>query len=732
MKKLFTICALLLFIGIFCFLNAGMKRLTFEQVYLDEGEKIVGELPGDEEWNESNSFLIKEDNKIYRIAANNGKKTVALDPAEYADLLGVDFDLLDPAHRSHDLQSFLFLKDDDIYLFSRSQNKLQQLTKTAGPEKNPRFSPNRKYIAYTLDGNLYVYDLGTKKHLQITSDGSNEILNGESSYVYHEEVIGRRQHYKAFWWSPNSDKIVFMRFNQAKVPLFPIFRSKGIYGELEEQRYPKAGYPNPTVQIGIADVGKAQQGQKQKSAIEWIPFPDAKDHYLAFPTWNQSSSKIFFQWLNRDQNHLKILAYDTRTKKIQQLYEEHQKTWIDFLEEGDSYFLKNGDFIIRSSKDGWYHLYLFTKDGRESQLTNGQWSVSRIEYVDENRGIIYFSAQKEDSTQTHCYRVTWKNKKIHRLTTETGNHQVRISPRGEFFIDIHSSINRPPRMDLRNIKGKLIRTIADTYCPSSKQYQLATVELFRIPTSDGIQLPAVWLLPPGLDKKGNRKYPVVFTIYGGPGAASVRNRFPRVGRFFTAQHDIIVISVDHRGSSHFGKKGMDLMHRCLGKWEMLDYIECVKYLRQLPFVDGQKIGITGGSYGGYVSALAVTKYPGYFQYGIAGASVIDWRLYDSIYTERYMDTPQDNQGGYDKASVLSYIDSYRSGSLRVDHGMMDDNVHMQNTIQFVDRVIRAGKRLEVMYYPGQRHGYRGETRNDVARADLDFWLRKFYPCQQLQ
>jgi dipeptidyl-peptidase-4 len=312
------------------------------------------------------------------------------------------------------------------------------------------------------------------------------------------------------------------------------------------------------------------------------------------------------------------------------------------------------------------------------------------------------------------------------LTDKAGQHRIKISPAGNYFIDDYSAVEFPSRVDLRTGKGKLIRQLGDSQTPAMATYDLAQKHLFKIKTYDGYDLPAVWLLPPGFDK--TKKYPVVFSIYGGPGFSSVMNFYTFRGSLrdhFLAQQGIIVFSVDHRGSGHFGKKGMDLMYRCFGKWEMHDYIEAVKYLRTLPFVDSQRIGITGGSYGGYLTALALTNASDYFQYGIAGASVIDWALYDSIYSERYMDTPRNNEEGYKNASVLSYIDKYKNNTLLITHGTMDDNVHMQHTIQFIDKAEDAGKMFEVMLFPGERHGSRSK-RVIEAKMELDFWLRKFF------
>lgn len=715
MKRPFLI--MFLAAGIVCAYPGELKKLSFGQVFQKEGEKLTRDLPKIEEWLDNEYYYQVEDDKTFKVHGRSGRARLILEPADYTRVLGNEgFDLLEDADRTKDLNQFLFIKDKDIFLYLRKEKRLTQITDTKEEEKNPTFSPDGKGLAYTRAGNLYVCEIASQQTSRLTEDGSEEILNGCASWVYYEEILGRRGKYRAFWWSPDSKKIVFLRFDQSQVPIFPIVNVVGSYGELEEQRYPKAGFPNPQVRIGIVDL--------EKKDLQWLPVSGKQDHYLTFLAWNAGSDKLYFQWMNRDQNHQKILVYDLVNKEIHQVYEEKQRAWVEFFDSQDFYLLKNDDIIVRSSRDGWYHLYHITADGQETQVTSGDWSVTAIECVDQGEKIIYFSAQKEDSTETDFYKTDFLGDRIQKLTLFRGTHRLTVSPTGKYFVDEYSSVNTPTRLELRDHKGRLVRKIADSYSPVIKDYNLAPLELFRIPTTDGYRLPALWFLPPGFDK--NSKYPLVFSIYGGPGSRSVTNSWPRLRYRFLAQHGIIVMVVDHRGSGHFGKKGMDLMHRSLGRWELHDYIEVVKYLRQMPFVDGERIGITGGSYGGYVAALALSKGSDYFKYGIAGASVIDWQLYDSVYTERYMDTPQQNPAGYQESSVLSYVDRYRSGTLRIDHGTMDDNVHMQNTLQFVDKVLEAGKSLELMLYPGQRHGYRGKKRWDSERADIDFWLRKFF------
>lgn len=705
------------------FLHAGdLKKLSVEQVIYGKGEKLYKSLPNISGWADDTHYYQYSDSKLLKVHVRTGKETLMLDYSKNEELEKHEFKLRKADDRTADFNTFLFVKEGAFYLFNRLDQKLTELgsiSENAYSIKNPTLSPDGLKIAYTKKGDLFVFNTVAKKETRFTTDGSDIIFNGYASWVYYEEILGRRSRYKAFWWSPDSSRIVFMRFDQEKVPVFTLFRAKGDYGSLEQTRYPKPGYPNPTVKLAVALL--------KSGSVNWIDYNDPNEHYLAFPKWNKNASKIFFQWMNRDQDHIKIYCYETASGKLEQVYEEKQPTWVEFFEGGDFYILKNDDLLIRSSRDGWYHIYYISQKTGMRQITSGEWTVNGIERIDEKRKIIYFGARKEDSTQYDFYRTGFDGKKIKRLTQFPGSHSVTVSPKGRYFIDRYSSLSTPTRIDIRDNRGRLVRKVADSYSPVIEQYKLAKPELFRVKTDDGYHLPVTWTLPPDLDKTGKtRKYPVVFIIYGGPGASSVRNSYGRgTERFFLAQEGIISVSADHRGSGHFGKKGIDLMHRQLGKWEMHDYIQVINHLKTLPFVDGEKIGITGGSYGGYIAAYALTHSAGHFGCGISGAPVMDWRLYDSVYTERYMDTPQQNPEGYKSSSVFTYIDNLK-GKLRLTHGAMDDNVHPQNSLQFLDKALDRGYFIEFMLYPGNRHGIRGDKGKTDRKHDLDFWFRHFF------
>jgi len=699
------------------------KKLTFNQVFKRGEPQLLSLLPQIEGWQDEKHYLEwqsaerdqKSPAKLLRVNAVTGERSIYFDEGRHKDKLPEGFSLQKYEDRLDDFSGFIFTHDNDLYYFSSSAGVFQQITATPSPEKNARFSPDGHHVAYTRDNNLYVLELESGLERQLTSDGSETIYNGYASWVYYEEILGRASRYAAFWWSPNSKMIAFLRFDDSPVPTFPLFRADGVHGELEITRYPKAGDPNPYVKLGIYHLDQRK--------LIWIDLDERADHYVAWPFWTPDSKQLLFQWMNRGQDHLIIYSADPNTGQCKLVYQEHQDSWVEFFE--DLYLFKNGSgMLIRSNKDGWSHLYYYDLEGQlKQQLTSGEWNVKDVAHVDEAHNMVYFHGSKENSTENHLYVVGLNGKNLRRLTKPPGRHHCQVSPGGKYFIDRHENISHPAQLDLCSGDGKVIRTLGSAKTPALDEYDLGKVELFTIPSGDGYNLPAIWVLPPNFDP--SQQYPVLFHVYGGPAAATVSNFFAPLTWHYYAQHGIIVISVDHRGSGHFGKNGVALMHRNLGKWEMNDLIAAAKWLRNQPFVDPNRIGITGGSYGGYTTCMALTYGADYFTHGIAEYSVIDWRLYDTVYTERYMDSPQENPQGYDFGSVLTHADKYK-GHLLITHGTMDDNVHMQNTIQFISKLQDLDRDFELMLYPNARHGVGGQKRNHSMRENVQFWFRHFF------
>jgi dipeptidyl-peptidase-4 len=694
------------------------KILSYPQAFEGAKPHIFNALPDIEGWLDDDNYLTWQSNDEFKKAfliktrVSTGTTETFIDFTDLNKEYSKGTYIVPWDDRTRDYAKFIFNFQDDLFLFIPQNKQIIQLTKTSGKEKNPKFSPDGGKIAFTRDHNLFVLDLRSKVETQVTHDGNEVIYNGWASWVYYEEILGRRSRYAAFWWAPNSENIAFMRFDDTNVPEYPIFHCEGPDSYLEMQRYPEAGEKNPFVKFGIYHL-------ITKNTV-WIDTTSGTDDYIAWPFWAPHSESLYFQWMNRGQNIIQIRRANISSGISTIIYQEKQSAWVEFFE--DLYIMTdNKGLLIRSDRSGWRHILHYDINGNfVKEISSGNWDVEKIVKVDEKEECIYFLGSLKESINTYLYKVSLNGGKPEKLTPEDGVHEIKLSQNCRNFIDNFSNINQPGKCFLRRVNGELIKMLGQKWQSASADYKLGNAELFSIETSDGMNLPAKWILPPNFDQ--TKKYPFIFKVYGGPGRASVMNKFPSLSDFFYAQNDIIVINVDHRGSKHFGKKGTSMMHRALGKWEIEDLIQAVKWLKTKPFTDPDKIGIVGGSYGGYVACLALTYGAEFFTHGIARYSVTDWRFYDSVYTERYMDKPDENPEGYTSGSALNYVDKYE-GHLLITHGALDDNVHMQNTIEFVQELQKLNKDFEMQIYPNQRHGIRGKWRRHAVRNEVSFWFK---------
>lgn len=679
-------------------------------------------------WEDDNYYLLRTTDQeqnpvVLKVNIRTGKSAVSKAPKTAREILDESLpgDVASATGKiySPDFKSVLFVRDNDLWLFTSIQKELRRLTTSAEEEVNARFSPDGRRLAYTRNRDLYVFDIPENREIRLTSDASDDVYNGYAAWVYYEEILGRPSRYAAFWWAPDGNRIAYLRFDESEVPVFTLNRldePDGVHGKLEVVHYPKPGDNNPKVKMGIAEIATGK--------TTWVKTDYSVDQYIAWPFWTPDSRKLAIQVLNRDQNNLKIILADPLTGDFQQIYEESYKTWIEFHE--DIHVLQNGSgFILRSYKNGWENLYFVPWEGiGETQLTDLDFRVTSINRVDENLKTIWFSATGTESTDNHVFRVGLDGTGLLQLTAGSGSHNVNISPGGRYYIDTWNSIDDPGAIVTYTRNGKMLKEVHRFEKPDYDPEKHPKAELVYIPTFDGLfKMPAVITYP--LNFNPSSKYPVVFTIYGGPDSKNVSSRWQGTNPSFYAQNGIITFSVDHRGSGHFGKKGLDYLHRSLGKWELLDYADAVQWLRQKPFVDPQKIGITGSSYGGYMTCMALTKGAEYWTHGFAGSSVTDWRLYDNVYTERYMDTPADNPEGYRDGSALTFATGLK-GKLYMTHGDMDDNVHMQNSIYLISRLQDAGKRFRFMLYPNGRHGWGGAKALHSRNEANQFWLENFF------
>jgi dipeptidyl aminopeptidase/acylaminoacyl peptidase len=570
-----------------------------------------------------------------------------------------------------------------------------RLTRSAGGKELVSLSPDGKRVAFVRGGNLVV--AGPNGEKQLTKDGGGDILNAKHDWVYFEELYNRN--YKAYWWSPDGSAVAFFRFNTKPVKDFTITDPIPDAGRVETYPYPKVGSPNPTVQIGVvpADGGE----------VTFLDLSDYKpeDTLVARVGWMPGTKTVYAYVQDRKQTWLDVLTWpDPQTKPVK-LFRETTKAWVEDL--GEPRFLKDGSFLIQSERTGWKHLYHYGADGKLIRpITTGEWEARSVERVDEEAGYVYFSGTKDGHTRSHLYRAKLDGTGVERVTPAGGTHAATMAPKGPLYVDRFSDEDTSPRSVLREVGGGDVRTL-DAGRPDREQtrYKLGKSERVQVPMSDGFVLEGVVTYPPDFDTA--KKYPVWIQTYAGPHAPTVRDGY-RGGPSFEhalAGSGIISFRVDPRSASGKGAASAWTAYRQLGVQELKDLEEAVDWIAKNPWVDKVRIGLSGHSYGGFMTAYALT-HSKKFAAGIAGAPVTDWRLYDTIYTERYMGLPSDNKEGYDKTSVVKAAANLH-GKLLIVHGLVDDNVHAQNTFQFIDALQRANKDFEVMIYPRARHGIGG-------------------------
>ena len=599
----------------------------------------------------------------------------------------------------------VFVKNANVFV---KENGVEtQLTFDAAEEKNPTLSPDGKFVGYTKNNNLFTVLIADKKETAITNEDTKGILNGYASWVYFEEIFGRPTQYRAFWWSPDSKYISFMRFDERNVPMFPIYNSDGQHGFIEETRYPKVGDPNPTVKIGWTT--------PTGGTITWADFNEQEDQYFGWPIWNPNNNSMWLSWMDRGQNNLKIYELDMASGSKKEVYKEYQKTWIDLEDRvsGRINFLANNKgYIAQSDASGWNQLSLYDMNGQFiNPITNGKFTITGIKLIDEKSKTVYFTARGlENTARVDFYSVGFDGKNLKRLTTGDYHYsQIYLAPDAKHFVGVYSNVKTPTSISLFDIPKKgepKVETLGSAVDSSFKIDAFAKTELIRIKSADGLyELPALVTWPKNMDP--NKKYPLLVSIYGGPNAGTVMDSWSNpAAKENWAKEGVIQVAFDHRASGHFGKEGVNYMYRNLGYWEMQDYMTMAKWFIANGSADPKKIAITGFSYGGYMSCYALTYGADVFTHALAGGSVTAWELYDSHYTERFMDTQKENPEGYKSSNVMTHIKNYK-GVLQLVHGTMDDNVHMQNSIQLLSALQDNGKDVEFMLYPGGRHGWGG-------------------------
>ena len=656
---------------------------------------------------------------LYDFATLN-KVTTLIDSKDHKQLDGIDSYTFSPdekkiliANNSDQIFRHSFVADYFIYDIAK-----KTLTKLADYKvQEPTFSPDGTKIGYAHDNNLYVYDLTTQKHTQITKDGKkNHIINGITDWVYEEEFSFVR----AFDWNAGSDKIGFIRFDETEVPEFSMdMYNQGLYPTQYVFKYPKAGEKNAIVSLHVYDV--------KTGATKKINLDTYKDFYIARIKWTNEANTLSAQVLNRHQNNLDLLFVDGNSGATKIVVNEKDKAYVDVTD--NLTFLKDNSFIWTSEKDGFNHIYHYDKNGKLiNQITKGKWEVTNYYGFDTKTGTIFYQSVENGSINRDVYSIKLNGKDKKRLTTETGTNAATFSPNFEYFINSFSSAKNTPRYTLNESKtGKLVKTIVSNEALESKlaKYDLPTKEFFELTTEKGNRLNA-WILKPK-DFDSNKKYPVFMYQYSGPGSQQVNNDWNNTDDYWFAmltQQGYIVACVDGRGTGFKGAEFKKCTYKELGKFEVEDQIDAAKVIGNYPYVDKTRIGIFGWSYGGFMSSNCIFQGNDTFKMAIAVAPVTSWRYYDSVYTERYMQTPQENASGYDNNSPITHVAKLKGNFLLI-HGTADDNVHVQNTMKMVEALVQANKQFDWAIYPDKNHGiYGGKTRLQLYTKMTNFIKEK--------
>ncbi|WP_251619728.1 S9 family peptidase [Odoribacter lunatus] len=718
MKKAYIVIILFFLCGAFFTSSAQNQSITLEDILVKDTFRAKG-VHGLRSMNDGEHYTVLENNgkKITRYSYKTGKPVSTL--LNLDSIESKNIQRISNYQFNHDESRILISTNirpiyrrsytADYYIYDFKNKELKPLSEQGG-QRLATFSPDGSRIAFMRDNNLFIHDLRFGSEQQITFDGKyNHIINGAPDWVYEEEFAFN----KAFEWAPDGSAIAYIKFNESDVREYPMNMFQGQSPELKDNelypsvysyKYPKAGETNSTVSVHVYDI--------QDKTTLTMDTGEEQDIYIPRIRWTKDPKRLAIIRLNRLQNKMDILLANVRTGHTTSLYREENKYYIDESNLDNFIFLEDGkQFVITSEKSGYMHLYLHDISGREIKaLTSGDYDISDFYGYDPVRKLFYYSSFEESPLEKQIYSVDAKGKKT-KITTVKGWNTVDFSKTYNYYINTVSDIQTPPVTRLFNAKNKLIRVLEDNkqLTETIQDYALSPKEFIQIPAADGETQLNAWIMKP-VNFDPSRKYPVLITQYSGPNSQQVKNAWGGVNWLnYLTQEDYIVVCIDPRGTAARGEEFRKCTYMQLGKLESDDMIASAQWLAKQPYVDSQKIGIWGWSYGGFMSSLCILKGNHVFNTAIAVAPVTSFKYYDSIYTERYMRTPQENEKGYAEHAPLNWADKLK-GNLLLCHGTADDNVHVQNTYELAERLVQANKQFDMGIYNNRNHSiYGGNT-----------------------
>lgn len=619
-------------------------------------------------------------------------------------------------------KALIYILYGDLFLVEFTDSVVKRLTYNTTPETSPSFSPDGRWISFIRENELFAIDLTTGEERQLTKGATDALLNGPLSWAYWEEIYDHTP--VPYRWSPDSQSIAYLQTDESEVSFSTFINFEPVTQGVVRQRYPKAGQANPKVRLGIVDLSSAK--------TTWIDC--GKYEYIARFNWLRNSQEISVQTLNRRQSELRLIFANRRSGRSREILMDRQSAWINL--NNSLYFLEDGErFIWLSERDGYQHLYLYRMDGQLiRQLTQGDYMVQSsigrlvdmnggLVGVEEKAGWVYFTSDKHSLRERHLYRIKLDGTGLKRLSEGNGVHAVSLSPNMRYYLERFSNASNPPSLSLHDAEGKLIHMITPSAKATFVEFNISFPEFHTFKAEDGLELPAMLTKPVNFNPE--KKYPAVIYVYGGPGSQQVLDSWPRFMSWngLLAQEGFIEVVLEVRtGMGKSKALETSVYRRAYGMQNVKDILSGVRWLKSLPYIDAENIGIWGWSGGGCTTLYSIT-HTDVFKAAVAIAPVSDWRFYDTIYTERYLGTPQDNPEGYRETSSVLAASNLKT-QLLIVHGSYDDNVHPQNTLTFISKLIEHGIKFEMMIYPWRKHGISDDSaRIHLYNMMLDFWKR---------